>query len=219
MTDQPATVTLPKAPEQVDTSIIENIPPPSSIDEPIVETPTNSNVENVSPTELPSQPPPLTIEERREKRKILMKVKSYYNAKSSILGKYVASDWEECDDLEELREGLQDIRDQLSIRNAKTIVTGTYYSTIQMAEVLGPRVGLKLNGLSMAIKSKSAEIDDILTEIGIEYADYLQQDPLTRLLMTTAMTAFMVHRINSQSSMPSSNIPVPDSIQEKFRDV
>ena len=219
MTDQPATVTLPKAPEQVDTSIIENIPPPTSIDEPIVETPTNSNVVNDSPTELPSQPPPLTIEERQEKRKILMKVKSYYNTKSLILGKYVASDWEECDDLEELREGLQDIRDQLSIRNAKTIVTGTYYSTIQMAEVLGPRVGLKLNGLSMAIKSKSAEIDDILTEIGIEYADYLQQDPLTRLLMTTAMTAFMVHRINSQSSMPSSNIPVPDSIQEKFRDV
>lgn len=207
-TSLPGVVSLPITSEKIDISSIEN--------HPALTAPTEPEPEPEPLSEEEPESPKLTTEQRKTKNRIIRKIRGYFD-RFSFLGKYDPDEYETCDDLDELSDSLDDIRSRLASRSGEKMIKSTYLSAVNLAEISSRGTQIHLDGLTaMLDPGNNRDVEDTLAEICLEYSDYLYVDPLYRLIMSTVMAAYAVHRLNS-SKTPKAE--VPPAVQEKFSDI
>lgn len=147
--------------------------------------------------EIPYEPPQdITPQQNPTTRALRIKIRKYIKAFPDELGHIDISD---IDDLSEreLQSRYDDVRTELnSVEN--TLITGCYFTAINITENLAPLAGMNLTGLTASCRMNEG-ICKSLKQLQIEYGDYsLLTRPEERLAYLTLITILNCHQSNKK---------------------
>jgi len=171
--------------------------------------------ESEPPAESQPEAPPLSAEDKKKRRNYLYKIRQYLLKFPDALTEYNMSDVENEYDLEQLQGILDDMKFKVGACNSEKLYKGLYFTGVNVVEKIGCEYGLQIDGLSMALHA-NPEVDLTLSEIAIDYSDYIYTDPMYRLCFTTLQTAYALHNMRKTDSAPRS---VPPGVQNKYEDL
>lgn len=162
----------------------------------------------------------ISIEERLSKKAIMMKIQRWKVGFPSVLSSVHVS---EKMDIEELASTEKECEFLVSANNGGDVVQALAMSSAAGIEMSAPYLGLELEGYKNTLFSNPAFVNT-LKEISIKYSDSFHTDPVSRLCLSMAYTATIVHTHNSQKKKDEiqNNIKKTDlneDIKKKFNDI
>jgi len=124
--------------------------------------------------------------------------------------------------LNELKEELDHIKAIVSNNSRIKQLKQMYLFTINSAEFMTQKIGLKTNGLSYHLLQNN-ELDEIIKEIEIKNRDKIEQyqTPEYRLLQLTLISIAQTHNHNKTMELKDTlfNKNIPNDIDQKFSDL
>lgn len=167
----------------------------------------------------PQGPPPLTLEEQIEKRKMINKANAWRRKFKKKLPEFQKMDLENMS-MEEIDRTIQEMSFQVGTENSGRFFEMGFQGSIYMIEQLSPYLNLKLQGLSACLMAQE-ETQDILNEIALLNQEYIYQAPEVRLLTLTAMTMRQVHQANKTNEVMTGFLDdkAKKDVIEKFREL
>lgn len=167
----------------------------------------------------PQGPPPLTLEEQIERRKMINKANSWKRKFKKKLPEFQHVDLESMT-MDEIDRVIQEMSFQVGTENSGRFFELGFEASIYAIEQIGPFLNLKLQGLSTALMAQE-ETRDILTEIALLNQEYVYQAPEVRLLSIVGLTMRSVHQANKTNEVMTGFLEdkVDSSVVEKFNDL
>lgn len=174
---------------------------------------TDEFVEPSHPTPEKEPPPELTLADKKQRRNVLYKIRQYMIKFSTALAEYKMEDVEELYNLDQLQDILEDMKFKVGANNSEKLYKGLYFTGVDVLEKIGVNHGMMIDGLTQSLIS-NPEVDLTLTEIAIDFSDYIYTDPISRLCFMTLQAAYALHNIRSHA--PKN---VSAEVKDKYKDL
>jgi hypothetical protein len=123
-------------------------------------------------------------------------------------------------EIKELEYLLQELSIAVNTRNSSGLTKMLYFEGLRVVEVTSKLVGLKIDGLSEALKQNQA-VHDCLNELSLKYENDMYMSVEMRLGYLTCTSILSLHKLNSTKSVIDNFLDekVPENIEKEFADI
>lgn len=121
---------------------------------------------------------------------------------------------------DQLQRFLDEVKITVGSRNSASMITTSYMSAMGLAETLGPKLNMKLQGLQASLMNNQM-IMETLTEISLEYESLAYINPIQRLAIQTGQHILFLHQQNKANEQKEIFLKenTKKEIVEEFKDI
>jgi hypothetical protein len=152
----------------------------------------------------------------KECRDLRIKILAYHAKFPKVLGKTSIARLEGLS-RRKLNRKLENCRFCVSSQNGEAMLRAAYFGGASLGEALLHNSTYPVDGVALMLQ-KSPEIDQILTEIGIEYSEFMHVDPVYRLAAGTLVAFTAANKLAMQARRGQATV-VPAAVAAKYQDL
>jgi hypothetical protein len=162
---------------------------------------------------------PLTVDEVKEKRKIIIQIKNYVREFPQVLQDFSTIDFNS-KSIHDLNNYLEEIKITVCNRNSGGLLIGAFKAGCNVLENVAPVVGFDLTGLgNIAIENKA--IVDSVKEISLEYQNLNYIPPEKRLALMMLQMCYALNSVNKYNKKMDNTLEknIDENINDKYSDL
>lgn len=162
---------------------------------------------------------PLTSDEVKEKRKIIIQIKNYLREFPLALTDFNSIDYNN-KNIHELNNYLDEIKISVCNSNSGGLMLGVFHGSCNVLENVAPMVGLDLTGLG-EISLKNPSIVSCVKEISLEYQNLNYIPPEKRLALIMMQLCYSLNSANKYNKKLDNSLEknINENINDKYSDL
>ena len=162
---------------------------------------------------------PLSFDEVKEKRKLIIQIKNYVREFPQALQEFSTIDFKS-KSIPDLNNYLEEIKITVCNKNSGGLMLGAFRASCNLLENVAPVVGFDLTGLgSIAIENKA--IVDSVKEISLEYQNLNYIPPEKRLALMMLQMCYSLNSVNKYNKKMDNTLEknIDENINDKYSDL
>lgn len=162
---------------------------------------------------------PLSFDEVKEKRKLIIQIKNYVREFPQALQEFSTIDFNS-KNIPDLNNYLEEIKITVCNKNSGGIMLGVFRGGCDILENVAPVVGMDLTNLSRVVVENQAIVDSV-KEISLEYQNLNYIPPEKRLCLMMLQTCYALNSFNKYNKKMNNTLEknIDENINDKYSDL